>query len=53
MEYRMFATIIGNEEEKYTTIPREQETVGVKKILKLPEYPSYVISNLQLHLLLP
>jgi hypothetical protein len=24
--------------EKYTTIPREQETVGVKKILKLPEY---------------
>jgi len=24
--------------EKYTTIPREQETVGVKKIVKLPEY---------------
>jgi hypothetical protein len=24
--------------EKYTTIPREQETIGVKKILKLPEY---------------
>jgi hypothetical protein len=24
--------------EKYATIPREQETVGVKKIIKLPEY---------------
>jgi hypothetical protein len=24
--------------EKYTTIPREQETVAVKKIVKLPEY---------------
>jgi hypothetical protein len=24
--------------EKYATIPREQETVGVKKIVKLPEY---------------
>ena len=24
--------------EKYVTIPREQETVGLKKVLKLPEY---------------
>lgn len=24
--------------EKYATIPREQETVGLKKVLKLPEY---------------
>ena len=37
--------------EKYVNIPREQETIGLKKVLKLPEYKIETPPNNLIHCL--